>query len=191
MFRVLCEALEAMIQEHAIGIVSKNDGGQRCMKIGSMNLMVGSAKSLDIVSSVRPDLYHLACLVMAYQIRLGGAGFFRHAFANAEIVKRMHCIGRNNYTCADLSKLPTLLEHRDTITEMLESKRSAQTTDAAPDYRYTRDLHGDHLNAGARALNGNRPDCPAKDASGELIALPTDVIWVRKAFLDPPVPSVP
>jgi hypothetical protein len=142
-----------MIQEHAIGIVSKNGGGQRCMKIGSMNLMVGSAKSLDIVSSVRPDLYHLACLIMAYQIRLGGTGFFRHAFANTEIVKRMHCIGRDNYTCADLSKLPTLLEHRDTITEMLESKRSAQTTDAAPDYRYTRDLHGDRLNAGS-ALDG-------------------------------------
>jgi hypothetical protein len=34
---------------------------------------------------------------------------------------------------------------------MLESKRSAQTTDAAPDYRYMRDLHGDHLNAGTRA----------------------------------------
>ena len=90
---------------------------------------------------------------MAYQIRLGGTGFFRHAFANAEIVKRVHCIGRDNNTCADLSKLPTLLEHRDTITELLESKRSAQTTDAAPDYRYTRDLHGDHLNAGTGALD--------------------------------------
>ena len=89
-----------------------------------MNLMIGSAEPLDIISSVRPDFYYLACLEMAYQVRLGGPGFFRHTFANAEMVKRMHCIGRNNYTCADLSKLPTLLEHRDTITEMLESERA-------------------------------------------------------------------
>jgi hypothetical protein len=81
--------------------------------------MIGGAESLDIISSVRPDFYYLACLEMAYPVRLGGPGFFRDPFANAKEVERMHRIRRDNHTCTDLSKLPRLLEHRNAIAEML------------------------------------------------------------------------
>jgi hypothetical protein len=119
MIRILHESLEAMVEEHAIGIVSKYGIGQRGVKIGAMNLMIGSAESLDVISSVRPDFYYLACSEMAYQVGLGGPGFFRDPFANAKKVERVHRILRDNHTCTDLSKFPRLLEHRNAIPEML------------------------------------------------------------------------
>ena len=76
MIRMLRESLEAMVEEHAIGIVSSYGIGQRGVKIGAMNLMIGSTEPLDIITSVRPDFYYLAGLEMAYQVRLGGPGFF-------------------------------------------------------------------------------------------------------------------
>src|SRR5262249_3712834 len=56
--RVLRESLEAMVEERAIGIVSKYGMGQRGVKVGAMNLMIGSAKSLDIISSARDRRTH-------------------------------------------------------------------------------------------------------------------------------------
>jgi hypothetical protein len=119
MIRMLRESLEAMIEEHAIGIVLSNGIGQRSVKIGAMNLMIGSAEPLDIISSVRPDFYDLARLEMAYQVCLGGPGFFRDAFANAKEVERMHRIRRDDHTCTDLSQFRRLLEHRNAMAEML------------------------------------------------------------------------
>ena len=89
------------------------------MKIGAMNLMIGSAEPLDIISSVCPDFYYLACLEMAYQVRLGGPGLLRDPFANTKEVERVHRIRRDNHTCTDLAKFPGLLEHGNTIAEML------------------------------------------------------------------------
>jgi hypothetical protein len=119
MIRILRESLEAMVEEHAIGIVSEYGLGQRGVKVGAMNLMIGSAESLDMISSVRPDFYYLACLEMAYQVSLGGPGFLRDPFANAKEVERMHRIRRDNHTCTDLSEFPRLLEHTNATAEML------------------------------------------------------------------------
>jgi hypothetical protein len=60
--RVLSESLEAMLEERTIGIVSKYGISQCTVKIGAVNLVIGSAESLDIISSARPDFYYLACL---------------------------------------------------------------------------------------------------------------------------------
>ena len=81
-----------MIEERAIRIVSKYGISDRGVKIGAVNLMIGSAESLDIISSTRPDFYYLACLEVAYQVRFGGSGFFGDPFADAKEVKRMHRI---------------------------------------------------------------------------------------------------
>jgi hypothetical protein len=91
------------------GVVSKYGGGQCGVKIGAMDLMIGSAESLDIISSVRPDFYDLACLEMAYKVGLGGPSFVRHLLANAEEVERMHRIRRDDHACTDFSKFPRLL----------------------------------------------------------------------------------
>lgn len=56
---------------------------------------------------------------MAYQVRLGWPGFFRHPLANAKKVERMHRIGCDRHTCTDLSEFSSLLEHRNTVAEML------------------------------------------------------------------------
>jgi hypothetical protein len=56
---------------------------------------------------------------MAYQVCLGGPGFFRDAFANAKEVERMHRIRRDDHTCTNLSQFPRLLEHRNAMAEML------------------------------------------------------------------------
>jgi hypothetical protein len=117
--RILRETLEAMVEENAIGIVLKYGIGQRGVKIGAMNLMIGSAESLDIISSVCSDSYYLACLEMAYHGRLGRPGFFRDPVANTKEIEHMHRIRRDNHTCTDLSKFPRLLEHRNAIAEML------------------------------------------------------------------------
>jgi len=66
MIRILRESFEAMVEEHAIGIVSNYCIGQCGVKIGAMNLMIGGTEPLNIVSSVRPDFYYLASLEMAY-----------------------------------------------------------------------------------------------------------------------------
>jgi hypothetical protein len=119
MIRTLRESFETMVEEHAIGIVSNYGIGQHGVKIGAMNLMIGSTEPLDIVSSVRPDFYYLPGLEMAYQVRLGGPGLLRDPFANTKEVERVHRIRRDNHTCTDLAKFPRLLERGNTIAEML------------------------------------------------------------------------
>jgi hypothetical protein len=141
MIRILRESLEAMVEEHAIMIVSKYCIGQRGVKVGAMDLMIGSAESLDIISSACPDFYYLACLEMAYQVRFGGPGFFGDPIANAKKVERMHRIRRDYYTCSNLAKFPRLLENRNAIAEMLQCKRRTQTTNAASYYGNPRDFH--------------------------------------------------
>ena len=93
--------------------------GQRRVKIGAVNLVIASAASFHIISSARPDFYDLARLEVAYQVRFGGSGFFGDPFTHAKEVKRMHRIRRDNYTCSNLAKFPSLLEHRNAIAEML------------------------------------------------------------------------
>ena len=130
-----------MIEERAIRIVSKYGISQSGVKIGAVNLMIGGAESFDITSSSRPDFYYLARLEVAYQVRFGGPGFFGDAFADAKEVKSMHSIRRDNYTCSNLSKFPSLLEHRNAIAEMLQGECRTQTTNTASYYGYSRDFH--------------------------------------------------
>jgi hypothetical protein len=66
---VLRESLEAMVEERAIGIVSKYGIGQRGVKVGAMNLMIGSAKSFDI----RKIFIPLACSLHVRKGSLVGA----------------------------------------------------------------------------------------------------------------------
>src|SRR5262245_31793861 len=96
-----------------------------------MNLMIVRAKSLDIIGPIRSDFYYLTGLEMTYQVRLGWPSFFRYLLANAKKIERMHRIGCDRHTCADLSKFSSLLEYRNTVSEMLKCKRRAQTTNAA------------------------------------------------------------
>jgi hypothetical protein len=150
-----------MVEERAIGIVSKYGISQRGVKVSAMDLMIGSAESLDIISSACPDFYYLACLEMTYQVRFDGPGFFGDPFANAKEVERMHCVRRNYYTCSNLAKFPRLLENRNAIAEMLQCKRRAQTTNTPSHYGYSRDFHRTRLQC-ARLKKRLNP--PLRDA---------------------------
>ena len=112
-----------MIEENAIGIVSKYGIGQRGVKIGAVNLAIASAAPFHIIGSARPDFYDLARLEVAYQVRFGGSGLFGNPFADAKEVKRVHRVRRDNYACSNLSKFPSLLEHRNAMAKMLQGER--------------------------------------------------------------------
>ena len=78
------------------------------------------AVDLSMISrSIRPDFDDLASVEMAYQVGFGGAGFFRHPFANTKKVECMHCVRCDGYPRADLSQRLSLLENSNAITETL------------------------------------------------------------------------
>src|SRR5262249_41561616 len=101
LFEILCKRFKAMIEEYTIRIVSKYGIGQGDVKNAAMNLVIVGTKPLDIVVS-RPDFDDLASVEMAYQGGFGGAGFFRHPFANTKKVECMHCVRCDGYSRADL-----------------------------------------------------------------------------------------
>lgn len=119
MVRTLHEGLEAMVEEHAVWLVPEYGIGQRGLKIGAMNLMKIRTKSFDIVGSVCPGFYDHTGLEIAYQVRLGWSRFLLHPMANAKKIERMHRIGCDRHAGTNLSEFPSLLEHRNTETEML------------------------------------------------------------------------
>src|SRR5580698_4525222 len=49
LFAVLLQSLEAVVEKDAVGIVAKHSGGECRMKIRAMNLVKGSAESLEVV----------------------------------------------------------------------------------------------------------------------------------------------
>jgi hypothetical protein len=79
---VLRESLKAVAEEQAILIVSTHSRSQCGVKVNSVNLMVSSTVSLDIVISW-PDFHNLTRLKVPARICPGGISLFGDLFANA------------------------------------------------------------------------------------------------------------
>ena len=92
LFAVLLQSLKTVVEKDAVGVVTKDGGGECRMKIGAMNLVKGSAESLEVVWSGPSGSDYSAGLEVAHEISIRGSSFPRYPFANSEKVERVHRI---------------------------------------------------------------------------------------------------